>query len=153
MSGWLERLAQAATSSERKRACILLWMGGGPSQLDTFDLKPGHENGGPFKEIATSVPGMKFSEHLPRLAKQAKHLALVRSMSTLEGEHGLATYYLRTGYRAQGPVQYPPSGSTLSKELGHTDTALPHYVSIAPDSFYSPPAFTLGLLVPSSSPS
>ena len=73
-SGWLERLAAAAASDpERKRACILLWMSGGPAQTDTFDLKPGHANGGPFKEIATTVPGLQLSEHLPLLAKQALH--------------------------------------------------------------------------------
>jgi hypothetical protein len=152
MSGWLERLAEAATGSERKRACILLWMNGGPSQMDTFDLKPGHANGGPYKEIATSVPGMKFSEHLPKLAKHAKHLALVRSMSTKEGDHSQATYYLRTGYRARGPVQYPPLGATLSKELGRNDAALPNYVSIAPVTFISPAAFTPGFLGPEYAP-
>jgi hypothetical protein len=151
-SGWLERLAEAASNSGRKRACILLWMNGGPSQMDTFDLKPGHKNGGPIKEIATSVPGMRFSEHLPRLAKQAKHLALVRSMSTDEGDHSQATYYLRTGYRARGPVQYPPLGSTLSKELGRSDASLPNYVSIAPVTFISPAAFTPGFLGPEYAP-
>ena len=65
-SGWLERLAAAAAKNpERKRTCILLWMNGGPAQTDTFDLKPGHANGGPFKEIATTVPDLRFSEHLP----------------------------------------------------------------------------------------
>jgi hypothetical protein len=153
MSGWLENLAAAtAGSPERKRACILLWMNGGPSQMDTFDLKPGHKNGGPYKEIATSVPGMKFSEHLPKLAKQAKHLAIVRSMSTKEGDHSQATYYLRTGYRAQGPVQYPPLGATLSKELGDANSALPNYVSIAPVTFISPAAFTPGFLGPEYAP-
>ena len=117
-SGWLERLAAAtAKSPERKRACILLWMNGGPAQTDTFDLKPGHANGGPFKEIATTVPGLMFSEHLPLLAKQAKHLALVRSMTSREGDHTRAAYYLRTGYRPEGAIQYPPIGASLSKEL------------------------------------
>jgi hypothetical protein len=153
MSGWLENLAAAtAGSPERKRACILLWMNGGPSQMDTFDLKPGHKNGGPYKEIATSVPGMKFSEHLPRMAKQAEHLAIVRSMSTKEGDHSQATYYLRTGYRAQGPVQYPPLGATLSKELGDARSPLPNYVSIAPVTFLSPAAFTPGFLGPEYAP-
>src|SRR5437870_4486996 len=83
MSGWLERLAaDTAGDPMRKRACILLWMTGGPSQTDTFDLKPGHANGGPFKEIATSAPGVKISEHLPKLARFGDHLAIVRSMST-----------------------------------------------------------------------
>jgi hypothetical protein len=153
MSGWLENLAAiAAGSPERRGACILLWMSGGPSQMDTFDLKPGHANGGPIKEIATTVPGMKFSEHLPRLATKAKHLALIRSMSTKEGDHSLATYYLRTGYRAQGPVQYPPLGATLSKELGDERAALPNYVSIAPVTFLSPAAFTPGFLGPQYAP-
>src|SRR5271156_3735746 len=87
-SGWLERLAVAAAKDpERNRSCILLWMNGGPAQTDTFDLKPGHANGGPSKEISTSVPGMNISEHLPNLAKQARHIALVRSMSSREGDH------------------------------------------------------------------
>src|SRR6266536_1022564 len=93
MSGWLERLAAAAADDpQRKRACILLWMNGGPSQMDTFDLKPGHANGGPYKEIETSVPGIKISENLPKVAQQMKHLAIIRSMQTKEGDHTRATY-------------------------------------------------------------
>src|SRR5262245_64168526 len=66
MSGWFGALAdEAARRPDRRRACILLWMSGGPSQIDTFDLKPGHANGGTFKEIETAVPGIKISEHLP----------------------------------------------------------------------------------------
>ena len=57
-SGWLENLATAAAAHPaRKRACILLWMNGGPPQTDTFDMKPGHKNGGPYKEIETSAAG------------------------------------------------------------------------------------------------
>src|SRR5580692_4200693 len=98
MSGWLGSLAAAnATNPKRKRACILLWMNGGPSQTDTFDLKPGHANGGPFKEIATSVPGILISEHLPKLAARRQHIAIVRTMSSKEADHGRATYLLRTG--------------------------------------------------------
>src|SRR6516165_6792555 len=83
MSGWLERLAaETARHPERRRSCILLWMNGGPSQCETFDVKPGHTNGGPTKEIATSVPGIKISEHLPKMAAHAHDLAIVRSMST-----------------------------------------------------------------------
>src|SRR5215475_5717654 len=87
MSGWLERLALgAANDPQRKRSCILLWMVGGPSQMDTFDLKPGHKNGGSFKEIQTAVPGIKISEHLPQLARHMDCMAVIRSMSTKEGE-------------------------------------------------------------------
>src|SRR5213082_3220137 len=98
LSGWLEGLADAAAGHPmRKRACILLWMNGGPSQMDTFDLKPGHPNGGPFREISTAVPGIKISEHLPRLARHMDRLALVRSMSSKEGDHREASYYAHTG--------------------------------------------------------
>src|SRR6266704_7139393 len=133
MSGWLETLAQdAAKNPQRKRSCILLWMSGGPSQLDTFDLKPGHENAGPFKPIDTSVPGIQISEHLPKIAKLAEHLAIVRSMNSKEGDHGRATYLLRTGYLPQGPVQYPSLGALVSQELGSEQSALPNFVSVAP---------------------
>src|SRR5258707_13432655 len=70
MSDWIETLAaDVAANPQRKRSCILLWMSGGPSQTDTFDLKPGHDNGGPFKEIPTSAAGLRISEHLPKIAK------------------------------------------------------------------------------------
>src|SRR5262249_46986886 len=89
MGGWLRQVAaQAAVDPRRKRSCILLWMSGGPSQMDTFDLKPGHRNGGPFRDIPTTVPGIRIGEHLPLLARQAHRLALVRSMQTREGDHG-----------------------------------------------------------------
>src|SRR5437870_7847139 len=119
MSGWLETLAaDTSTNPNRKKSCILLWMNGGPSQMDTFDLKPGHANGGPFKEIQTSAPGLKFSEHLPKLAKFGDRLAVIRSMLTKEGDHDRATFLLRTGYLPQGPIEYPAIGALLSKELG-----------------------------------
>src|SRR5262249_46167858 len=91
VSGWLGALAnEAARNSKRRRSCILLWMNGGPSQMDTFDLKPGHTNGGPFKEIATKVPGIRISEHLPQLAGVMDRVALIRSMTSKEGDHGSA---------------------------------------------------------------
>src|SRR5271170_6740866 len=66
---WFEALAdQASADPTRRRSCILLWMSGGPSQIDTFDPKPGHANGGPFHAIPTSVNGIRISEHLPRLS-------------------------------------------------------------------------------------
>src|SRR3954463_4204809 len=91
-SGWIEAPADpAAAHPQRKRACILLWMPGGPSQMDTFDLKPGHENGGPVKEIQPAAPGLRFTENLPKLAAHAERLAVIRSMSTKEADHGRAT--------------------------------------------------------------
>ena len=152
-SGWLGALAaDAAKNPQRKRSCILLWMSGGPSQLDTFDLKPGHPNGGPFKPIATKVPGIQISEHFARIAKFADHLAIVRSMTSKEGDHGRATYYLRTGYLPQGPVQYPSLGALVSKELGEDHAELPNFVSIAPFRFLNADAYGAGFLGPSHAP-
>ena len=68
LTGWTSRIARAMSEeSAKQRHCILLWMPCGPSQTDTFDMKPDHANGGEFKEIATSVPGLRISEHLPKL--------------------------------------------------------------------------------------
>src|SRR3954465_10191490 len=116
VSGWLGTLAaDTARNPQRKRSCILLWMNGGPSQMDTFDLKPGHANGGPYKAIDTAVPGLRISEHLPKLASRMEDVLLVRSMSTNEGDHGRATYHLRTGYMPQGQIQYPTLGALVAK--------------------------------------
>ena len=151
MSGWLEALADHAVDNHalqpvRGRSCILLWMAGGPSQLDTFDLKPGHANGGQFKEIGTSLPGVKISEHLPSLAKHAEHLAIVRSMTTKEGDHSRGTYLMRNGYLPQGPIRYPTLGSLVSKELGRPEAEIPNFVSIGPYRFFSPQAYSAGFL-------
>jgi hypothetical protein len=152
-SGWLETLAaDTATHPNRRRACILLWMSGGPSQTDTFDLKPGNKNGGPYKEIATRVPGIKISEHLPRVARHTDHMAIVRSMSTKEGDHGRATFLMRTGYLPQGPIQYPPLGALVARELGDDQHPLPSFVSIAPDRFVNMASYGSGFLGPQYAP-
>ncbi|HVS34294.1 MAG TPA: DUF1501 domain-containing protein [Gemmataceae bacterium] len=149
LSGWLGTLAaHAANDPQRKRSCILLWMNGGPSQMDTFDLKPGTKNGGPFSEIQTSAPGLRISEHLPNLAKYGHRMAVVRSMSTKEAEHGRATFVMRTGYNPIGPIQYPGIGSLLSKELGSMDSPLPNCVAIAPSRSINPAAYGPGFLGP-----
>src|SRR4051794_19535283 len=153
MSGWLERFANAAAwNPARRRACILLWMNGGPSQMDTFDLKPGHANGGPYKEISTAVPGIKFSEHLPKLAKHTDRMAIIRSMKTKEADHGRASYLMRTGRLPGGPIQYPTLGSVMAKELEAPDFDLPSFVSIAPFRFLNAAAYESGFLGPQYSP-
>src|SRR5438270_3166712 len=100
ISGWLAPLAaRAAETRTKTKSCILLWMDGGPSHKDTFDMKPGTKDGGDFKPIATSVPGLQISEHFPKLAPLMKHAAVLRSMSTSEGAHGRAKVHLHTGYK------------------------------------------------------
>ncbi len=152
VSGWLAPLACAAATQKPKRSCILLWMSGGPATIDLFDLKPGHANGGPYKEIATAAPGLKFGEHLPKLAEHAKLVAVLRGMSTKEGDHGRATYLLRTGTLPQGAIDFPALGALVAKELRREGVDLPPFVSIAPQRFLAQNAFGPGFLGPQFSP-
>lgn len=149
---WRHALAGALGDGRTRRHVVLLWMTGGPSQLDTFDLKPGHANGGEFRPIDTSVPGLQFSEHLPQLAKHAHRLAVVRSLTTKEGDHGRGTYLLRTGSKPGGPLRHPTLGSLVAKELGSAESELPQFVSIGPYRLFSPQAFEPGFLGPQYAP-
>jgi hypothetical protein len=132
LSGWLQVLAaRAAEAGARHKSCILLWMDGGPSHKDTFDLKPGTAQGGPFRAIPTNVPGIQISEHFPRVAQLMNHGAIIRSMSTGEGAHGRARYYLHTGYReGVGGLSYPSLGAIASAEIGRPDNPLPNFVCV-----------------------
>src|SRR5262249_55267797 len=132
LSGWFNVLAHgAAAQTAKPKSCVLLWMAGGPSHKDTFDMKPGTANAGTFKPISTSVAGIQISEHFPKFAKLMQHAAILRGMSTAEGAHPRASYHLHTGYReGQGGVAYPSLGSIVSKELPREHLALPNFVSI-----------------------
>jgi hypothetical protein len=152
-ASWLPALAgEVAQDPRRRRHCILLWMSGGPSQTDTFDLKSGHPNGGEFKELQTSVPGLRFSEHLPKLAKHADRLAIVRSLSTKEGDHARGTHLVRTGHPPIGGVAYPSIACALAKELTADSDLLPNYVTVAPPRDINPAAFEPGFLGPGYAP-
>lgn len=152
-SGWFPALAdQIAADPKRRRHCILLWMAGGPTQTDTFDMKPAHANGGEFKEVETKVPGLKFSEHLPKLGAMADKLAVIRSLSTKEGDHGRGTYLMRTGQRPAGPIAYPGIGSSLSKALGREEDSIPQNVAISPYRAFNQAAFGPGFLGPRFAP-
>ncbi len=130
---WRFSLAQAiAANPERRRSCILLWMSGGPSTIDLWDLKSGHQNGGPFQEIATATSGLKFCEHLPQLARWSDQLAVVRSLTTKEGDHERATHLLRTGYAPQGAIQFPWLGALTAQGHRSDSAEIPPFVSISP---------------------
>lgn len=125
--------ANAQTLKRNNKRCILLWMSGGPSHMDTWDLKPDSEkNGGPFKPIETSAPGVMISEHLPNVAKQMKHLSIIRSLDSKEGNHDRGTYMMHTGYAPNPTVIHPSFGSYCSFELGEKlqNFDLPHFISI-----------------------
>ncbi len=111
---------------------ILLWMAGGPSQFETFDPKPDHENGGPTEAIDTSVPGIRIAQGWEQTAKVMDEIALIRSMTNREGNHQRASYQLHTGYVPSGSVKHPSFASAVSQELADPDIDLPAFVSVGP---------------------
>jgi len=114
----------------RARACILLWMNGGPSHIDTWDPKPGTAAGGTFKAIPTRVDGISLSEHLPQVADVAQHLAILRGMTSKEGNHDRAQHLVHTGWAPNPTVAYPSLGSWVAHEIGDPNSDLPVFVSI-----------------------
>jgi hypothetical protein len=120
----------AAEMRQQGRACILLWMAGGPSQFETFDPKPGAPTQGPTQAIPTAVPGLHVAEHWVRTAAVMKEMAVLRSLTSTEGNHGRATYLLHTSYAPSGGIVHPGFGSLMAQELAPADFDLPHVVSI-----------------------
>lgn len=117
---------------KRSKSVILLWMGGGPSTIDLWDLKPNSATGGPFKPISTSADGIQICEHLPLLSKQMHNLSIIRSMSTREADHMRGRYYMHTGYVPNPNVEHPSYGSVVSHELSQFthDLEIPSFVSV-----------------------
>lgn len=111
------------------KSAILLWMGGGPSTMDIWDLKPGAPTGGPFRPISTSGDA-QISEHMPLMAKQMHHMAIVRSMSTREADHSRGRYYMHTGYVPNPNMEHPSYGSVLSSQLQREGLTIPQFVSV-----------------------
>jgi hypothetical protein len=134
---WIAPRAAAAADAPRAkaRACIVVWQNGGPSHIDTFDPKPGRPTGGPFKAIKARASGMMLCEHLPHLADRGDKLAIVRSMSSKEGNHARAQYYVHTGYAPNPTVVHPSLGGWTCAKLGDPGGDLPAFVSIGGPSF------------------
>ena len=124
---------EAAAESLRRqhKSVILLWMSGGPPTIDIWDMKPGTPTGGPLQPISTSGD-MQITERLPMVAKQMKHLSVVRAMSTREADHTRGRYYLHTGFVPSPNVDHPSYGSVIARELeGQTaHLEIPSFVSV-----------------------
>lgn len=132
MASFLERAAradEAAAKAAKAKSVILLWMNGGPSHIDTWDPKTG-KTGGSHRAIKTSVPGLQISEHMPELARMANKLAVVRGMTSKEGNHQRAQYLLRTGYAPNPSVLHPTLAAWVSKRFGEPSSGLPSSVSL-----------------------
>lgn len=123
---------QAAELRKQGMSLIVLWMAGGPSQFETFDPKPGTENGGPTEVIDTAVSGIRIAKGWEKTAKQMGDIALIRSMTNKEGEHARATYQLHTGYVPTGTVRHPSLGCSIAKEIAPSEHDLPAVVSVGP---------------------
>ncbi len=125
---WFHRIANAAAAAPnaKKKACILLWMDGGPSQAHTFDPKPGGE----YPDIATAVPGIRVTDCLPKMAGVMKDVALLRGMTTGEGDHYRAKYLMHTGYSRIGGFEHPAIGCIASAEAGTAGGELPNFITI-----------------------
>jgi hypothetical protein len=125
----IEPGATLAGHGKAKRA-IFVYLQGGPSHLDTFDPKPGRPTGGPFKPVATAIPGVYLGERLPKLAGQIEKFAVIRSMTSKEGNHSRARTLVHTAYAPEATVTHPSFGAAVSRERGKPDFDLPNFISI-----------------------
>lgn len=122
--------AEAATKAQKR--CILLWMNGGASQIDTFDMKPGRPTGGPFRPIKSRLPGLDVCEYLPQMADIANKLAVIRSMKTQSPDHPDGIYHMHTCYKMSERTPHPELGAVIAKFNGNPASDLPSFVRMGP---------------------
>ncbi len=133
LGAWMgARLGRAGDlpAGARPMALIVLWLRGGPSQIETFDPKPGKAIGGPTRAIPTALPGIAIAEGLPQVAEQMQHLSLIRSVVGEEGDHERASILMKTGRRPEVALAHPAIGAVCAHELPEAGTEIPRYVSI-----------------------
>ena len=123
--------ALAREAQEKRTHCILLWMNGGASQFETFDMKPGRPTGGPFRPIASNVPGIQVCELMPKMAQRMDQVAVIRSMKTSEVDHPGGIYLMHTGYRPAANVRFPELGAVVAKYQGLDAADLPNFVKVS----------------------
>ena len=121
---------RAAEIKKQGKSCILVFLNGAPSQMETWDPKPGTGNGGPTKGIGTSITGVQFAEFWPKLAASMKDLSVIRSLVGKEAAHERGQYHLHTGHRLAGTTKFPHFGSIVAQKLGDPDSDMPNFVSI-----------------------
>jgi uncharacterized protein (DUF1501 family) len=121
--------ALAGELKKKQKRVILLWLAGGASQLETWDPKPGASTGGPFRSIATDVPGLHISELMPQMAKRMNTTTVIRGLNTKNGDHGSGAKIMMRGRADVGGVRYPDLGAVLAREMGRADSKVPDYVS------------------------
>ncbi|MCA9132655.1 MAG: DUF1501 domain-containing protein, partial [Planctomycetales bacterium] len=133
LTRFAERLARAAEAkpSEHPKSLLILWLQGGPSQLETFDPHPGTTIGGEVRGISTSIPGVQIADTLPATAEQLRHTTLIRSLVSKEGDHERATYHLKTGWRPDPTLVHPAIGSIVCHQSPN-NIEIPRHISVLP---------------------
>jgi hypothetical protein len=131
--GGLAHARSAADAAKAgKKRCILLWMNGGASQIDTFDMKPGRPTAGPFRPIQSKVTGLQVCEYLPKMAAVADKLAVIRSMRTQSPDHPDGIYHMHTCYKMSERTPHPEIGAVVAKFNGDPGADLPSFVRMGP---------------------
>jgi hypothetical protein len=121
----------AEEAKKTGKRCILLWMNGGASQFETFDMKVGRETGGPFRPISTNLPGVRICELLPKISQMMDRLTVIRSMRTSQIDHPGGIHLMHTGYSEAANVRFPELGAVIAKYLGGQQSDLPNFVKIS----------------------
>lgn len=130
-AGLIRSLGLNAAEMKREgRSCIMVFLSGAPSQMETWDPKPGNINGGQTKAIQTTIPGVQFAEYWAKMAKMTNDVSIIRSMAGKEAAHERGRYHLRTGHRLLGPTKFPHIGSLVAHKLGDPDADIPNFISI-----------------------
>ncbi len=141
--------ANAQQLRRNNKSVIILWMGGGPAAMDIWDLKPGTNTGGPFQEIETSVPGIRISEHMPKVARVMNRLNIIRSLQTSEGDHNRGTQLMHSSYTPNPAIAFPSLGSIAAHETpklpGYQDISLPNFISVGGGNMGGNPSGFLGM--------
>src|SRR5262249_23918192 len=128
--------ANAQTLRRNNKSLIIMWMAGGPATIDIWDLKPGRPTGGEFRDttINSRAPGVRISQHMPKVGEQLHNLSIIRSPQTREGDHNRRTQVIHTSYTPNPAIAFPGIGAIASHEIpkltGYTDISLPNYIQV-----------------------
>lgn len=123
--------ALASEAKKNNKRCILIWLNGGCSQFETFDMKVGRSTGGPFREISTNVAGTRVCELMPQISQRMDKLTVIRSMRTTEIDHPQGIYSMHTGWSKSADTRFPEIGAIVAKYCGSAESDLPNFVKIS----------------------
>jgi len=141
--GWLTPVSEILAATTEKsgdrnapaKSIILLWLSGGPSQLETFDPHPNQDIAAGTTAIKTSVDGIQLASGMQQTAELMEHIAVVRSVVSREGDHERAAYNVKTGYRPDPTIVHPSIGAVVCHQLPQGNTEIPRHISILPDAW------------------